>query len=250
MTTRRTKYDFSEKTKRELAKRAGHRCSNPSCNAPTSSKNSVGEAAHIYSVFADGPRYNSNVASEEASDISNGVHLCANCHSMIDKNKGKDYPAKLLQSWKNQCEHNAEQTVGKTQPRNNLRLPITTPKELVVNQKNVVHESNSYLIDKPRVINKPKRLGIIVACLSKEKEIANKHGYTPKQGVLIKAILPNTIGSLLEIPEESLLREINGEKIYTLLKYKAAIILARKGNRRLQFLIKYQGQNRYFVFDV
>ena len=56
--------------------------------------------------------------------------------------------------------------------------------------------------------------------------------------------------SLLEIPQESLLREINGEKIYTLSRYKTAITLVRKGNRRLQFLIKHQGQNRYFVFDV
>lgn len=70
MTTRRTRYEFSEKTKRDLAKRAGSRCSNPDCNAPTSSKNSVGEAAHIYSVFSDRPRYNPNIGSKEASHIS------------------------------------------------------------------------------------------------------------------------------------------------------------------------------------
>lgn len=118
MTTRRTKYDFSEKTKRELAKRAGHRCSNPSCNAPTSSKNSVGEAAHIYSAFRSAARYNSNLSVEDYCDISNGIHLCANCHNKIDKDR-ENHPAELLRSWKAQREENASKAVGKSQPKSN-----------------------------------------------------------------------------------------------------------------------------------
>ena len=60
-------------------------------------------------------------------------------------------------------------------------------------QKNIVNESSPYAFDKPHVVNKPKRLGIVVVSLLKEKEIANKHGYTPKQGILIKTVFPITI---------------------------------------------------------
>ncbi len=36
-------------------------------------------------------------------DISNGIWLCANCHTMIDKNDGADFPLYELQAWK--AEH-------------------------------------------------------------------------------------------------------------------------------------------------
>lgn len=118
MTNRRTQYNFSEKTKGDLAKRAGCRCSNPNCNAPTASKISVGEAAHIYSASLGAARYNPNLSVEEYCDISNGIHLCANCHTMIDKDP-ENHPAELLLSWKVQSEENASKALGKAQPISN-----------------------------------------------------------------------------------------------------------------------------------
>lgn len=118
MTSRRAKYNFSKKTKGDLAKQAGYLCSNPNCNAPTASKISVGEAAHIYSAFPSAPRYNPKLSVSEYCDISNGIHLCANCHNKIDKDP-ENHPAELLLSWKFQRETNASQTVGKAQPRSN-----------------------------------------------------------------------------------------------------------------------------------
>lgn len=97
MTTRRKGYDFSEKTKKLLAKRAGHQCSNPNCNAPTSSTISVGVAAHIHAASPGGPRYNPDLTPEQCSHISNGIHLCENCGAIIDKENQKDYPPELLQ---------------------------------------------------------------------------------------------------------------------------------------------------------
>lgn len=107
-----------KKNKGDLAKLAGYQCSNPNCNAPTASKISVGEAAHIYSAFPSAARYNPNLSVEEYCDISNGIHLCANCHNKIDKDP-ENHPAELLLSWKVQREENSSQTVGKAQPRSN-----------------------------------------------------------------------------------------------------------------------------------
>lgn len=37
-------------------------------------------------------------------DISNGIWLCANCHTMIDKNDGIDFPLHELKKWKEEHE--------------------------------------------------------------------------------------------------------------------------------------------------
>ena len=112
--TTNPRHEFRENTRRELMIRAGLRCSNPYCRKMTVAYDetiqkvvSIGEAAHIIAAKAGGPRNEkgSSYTSKEISSIDNGIWLCANCHSMIDK-KGNEvqYSANLLRDWKKEAE--------------------------------------------------------------------------------------------------------------------------------------------------
>jgi len=104
--------DFTVPTKRLLAERAAYRCSNPDCCKITigasieeSTKTlKPGVAAHICAASKGGARYNANQTSDERKAASNGIWLCANCSTLIDKNNGIDFPEKTLRSWKEQHE--------------------------------------------------------------------------------------------------------------------------------------------------
>ena len=87
--------DFSKNTKNALALRAGYVCSMEGCGKPTvgpsdespSAVMQIGIAAHICAA-APGPgarRYDLNMTPEERADISNGIWLCSNCATMIDR---------------------------------------------------------------------------------------------------------------------------------------------------------------------
>jgi hypothetical protein len=102
--------DFSEKTKKTLAKRAGEVCSNPDCSRPTSGPHSdenkavnLGEAAHIRAARKGQARYDPNMTDEERRDISNGIWLCRECARKIDLDEEK-YTVKLLNKWKREHE--------------------------------------------------------------------------------------------------------------------------------------------------
>jgi len=128
MMTEKKRDDFYKKDKDILAKRAAYICSNPKCRkmtiAPSSEDSqkfcSIGNAAHITAASEGGARYDSNISSEERKSINNGIFLCANCASMIDKNLGKDFSVELLLEWKNKHEL----WIGKNL---NKSLPDTTP---------------------------------------------------------------------------------------------------------------------------
>lgn len=102
--------EFDKPTVEALAKRAAYICSNPDCKTLTIAPSSVedtkvtyiGKAAHITAAAEGGPRYNPDLSPEDRKSIDNGIFLCSNCADMIDKNKGVDYPIKLLVKWKNE----------------------------------------------------------------------------------------------------------------------------------------------------
>jgi len=110
--------DFYQKTKDLLAYRSAYLCNNPDCirlTAGPSIENEVGKistgcAAHICDARGEDPnanptiRFNPKMSFEVRADISNGIWLCRNCHDLIDKNKGRDFPAKLLKKWKSEHE--------------------------------------------------------------------------------------------------------------------------------------------------
>ena len=103
MTTHRD--DFSQKIKDDLAKRAGFRCSNPNSQKPTIGAQkgdgksiNIGVAAHIAAAAPGGPRYDASMTSQERSSFENGIWLCANCSTLIDKDE-RYYTVELLKNW-------------------------------------------------------------------------------------------------------------------------------------------------------
>ena len=102
--------DFTKKTIDILAKRVGYLCSNPDCRKPTVGPNSakdkatiVGIGAHITAASSGGPRYDGTLTTEQRKDIDNGIWLCTNCATLIDKDPGS-FPIAMLNDWKNVSE--------------------------------------------------------------------------------------------------------------------------------------------------
>ena len=118
--SRPKKNDFSKKTINLIERRAGFKCSNPDCNAPTSGASkivdgiqNIGEAAHIICAGDKGPRADSRFSSEYISSPENGIWLCSNCHKKIDTMKNVSlYSPELLRKWKKKREEEAEKAVG------------------------------------------------------------------------------------------------------------------------------------------
>src|SRR5262249_56953000 len=82
--------DFSESTKRALAARVNHRCSNPKCGAPTSGPQvepgkalNVGVAAHMAGAAPGGPRYHATMTAEQPGDIANGGWRFPTCAKRV-----------------------------------------------------------------------------------------------------------------------------------------------------------------------
>src|SRR5690348_11981857 len=98
--------DFSEATKRTLAIRAAHFCSNPGCRKLTAGPHSdetksltTGHAAHIHAASPNGPRYDPNQTPAQRRAISNGLWLCRECGDIVDKDGAPHSPDRLRQ-WK------------------------------------------------------------------------------------------------------------------------------------------------------
>jgi len=113
--------DFSPKTKRLLADRVGHVCSNPDCRAPTSgprleSDKAVvaGDAAHITAASPNGPRYDPSLTSEERRHHSNGIWLCVRDARIVDQDKSR-YTVELLHRWKAEAEEDAKRRLARPQ---------------------------------------------------------------------------------------------------------------------------------------
>jgi hypothetical protein len=120
--------DFPENIKRQLAMRVGHCCSNPDCRATTagpqvnpSSYVNIGVAAHIAAASPGGPRYNEHLTPEQRRDIRNGIWLCSNCASAIDRDLTA-YTEELLRAWKTIAEHRARTSIGMTVGRSEQEL--------------------------------------------------------------------------------------------------------------------------------
>lgn len=109
--------DFSQKTIRHLARRAGTLCSNPGCNRPAfgpasdpEASTNVGVAAHITAASPGGQRFDPDMSSEERKSISNGIWLCQVCAKMIDDDPQR-YTVSVLRHWKKQAEERARRAI-------------------------------------------------------------------------------------------------------------------------------------------
>jgi hypothetical protein len=86
--------------------------SGPTSEKPTGFSN-IGQAAHI-TAAASGPgaaRYDPSLTPEQRSDIENGIWLCQNCATMIDRDAVR-FPVKLLKKWKQEAERAAQEEQG------------------------------------------------------------------------------------------------------------------------------------------
>ena len=102
--------DFTEKTKLQIAKRAGWLCSYPPCRTPTvgatsdgQSEINIGTAAHICAAASGGPRYDEKMSSEERSSPSNGIWMCRDHGKAIDSDD-PEFTVERLHEWKSQAE--------------------------------------------------------------------------------------------------------------------------------------------------
>lgn len=111
--------DFSKPTKKVLAERVSHLCSNPQCKvltrgAKTGSAGTagIGVAAHITAAAISGPRYDAALTKQQRKDYDNGIWLCQSCSRIIDVDVAK-YSVSLLKSWRMQAEEFSNTNIGK-----------------------------------------------------------------------------------------------------------------------------------------
>jgi hypothetical protein len=105
--------DFTEKSRRTIADRAGHLCS--ICIQPTTCSDEEGkpfriaDAAHIVGASSEGPRGDDPIAHDKASP-ENGIWLCARCHRIIDGDP-KRHSSGELRAYKEEAEERARRLV-------------------------------------------------------------------------------------------------------------------------------------------
>ncbi len=111
--------DFTLKTKRLLAHRVGHCCSNPECRAPTSGPAleptkyvTAGDAAHITAASPGGPRYDASLTPEQRRSYDNGIWLCVNHARIVDQDDSR-HSVELLWSWKCEAENQANMRLAR-----------------------------------------------------------------------------------------------------------------------------------------
>ncbi len=97
--------EFRASTKRSLAERAGHHCSNPDCRRSTVGPDAdegtanIGVAAHITAASVGGPRFDPTISEEERCAYKNGIWLCQSCSRLVDSDES-GHSVELLHSWK------------------------------------------------------------------------------------------------------------------------------------------------------
>jgi hypothetical protein len=105
--------DFSEHTKKQLARRAGYRCSFPGCGAITVGPNdeagtkssSIGMACHISAASAGrgSKRFIASMTAAERKDIKNGIWMCYTHGELIDTDESR-FSLEILNRWKEIAE--------------------------------------------------------------------------------------------------------------------------------------------------
>lgn len=122
--------DFSKPTIEILAKRVGYLCSNTNCrqltigaNEKTQKATSIGIGAHITAASSGGPRYDASLTIDQRSHIDNGIWLCSNCASLIDKDSEK-YTKELLLAWKSEAEDEARKKLNGEYKLQSTGIPL------------------------------------------------------------------------------------------------------------------------------
>ena len=112
------RYEFSSKVKKDIAGRAGYRCSFTDCDASLIGPNGdtaieLGECAHIYAAVGQGPRGQANLSEEAIKSVENGIYLCHKHHKLIDSPEGSvKYDAQTLLQMKEAHEYKISCEIG------------------------------------------------------------------------------------------------------------------------------------------
>lgn len=146
--------EFSTSTKRLLAQRVCHRCSNPECRRPTSGpsndperSSNIGVAAHIKGASPGGPRYDPDQASADRRSFQNGIWLCQSCAKLIDDDVYR-YRVDVLHRWKQMAEKAARtalerNTSSETALDTFLRLAEKMPTLIQEMAEDLQHDPNA-----------------------------------------------------------------------------------------------------------
>lgn len=152
--------NFSPKVSEILKKRAAFICSSPECKimtiAPSITDEEkfqyIGVCAHITAAKEGGPRFDKSLTNQQRADSKNGIFLCNNCATKIDKNNGADYSYDLLNEWKIEHENWILKNLNKSikeNPTNTLQVnSINQLGGITANIVNISAESTSPIIDK------------------------------------------------------------------------------------------------------
>ena len=132
----RNRDDFTEKTKLQLAKRAGWLCSDPACRRPTIGANSDGDGeinlgigAHICAAAPEGPRYDETMTPAQRKSPDNGIWMCSLHGKAVDA-KDSQFTVQLLRDWKAQAQRDSMQRVLYGNPIQGLASRTYSPSEI------------------------------------------------------------------------------------------------------------------------
>jgi hypothetical protein len=151
--------NFKTKVKEQLAKRVNYLCSNPECRSLTlgpkqsaDGPHSIGIAAHIRAASPLGPRYDNTMSAAKRADIENGIWLCSNCSTKIDKDELR-YPPETLMEWKESTESFVLKQQGKKfisaqDVSNTLSTALSGyPKKLIPDAIKHIHDASSETLE-------------------------------------------------------------------------------------------------------
>jgi hypothetical protein len=102
--------NYSIRTVKILFSLSGNQCAHPDCHEPIIANGTqhsddlvVGQICHIYAHSSKGPRGNPGMTEEQRNQADNLMLFCPTHHVKID-GQHEDYPATLLQGWKQRHE--------------------------------------------------------------------------------------------------------------------------------------------------
>lgn len=201
--------DFSEETKRILALRVSHLCSNPKCRKPTAGPQqdstkamNIGVAAHITAASPDGPRYDDTLTPDQRRHPDNGIWACQSCGKLIDNDKQR-YTVDTLRQWKKGAEDRALERLEKS------GFPLNLLTEL--------ERLDDYLT----VTEVAKKLGV-------DKEIIYRWGMTDKiRFAIIRHDPPNYDDVRYEKDE-------NGDEVKITTEYRTIVFVGSKQRSALE----------------